>query len=102
MIRRPPRSTLFPYTTLFRSRVVQFGAANDQRVLARSIRVDQHERPETVIGDPLPGQRPARDVPRDDETRVRPGRENGRRHVLTSVTVKSRIPPSPSTKKKIC
>src|SRR5258708_19821458 len=25
MIRRPPRSTLFPYTTLFRSRVVQAG-----------------------------------------------------------------------------
>src|SRR2546425_10985642 len=24
MIRRPPRSTLFPYTTLFRSRVVTF------------------------------------------------------------------------------
>src|SRR3712207_8360300 len=24
MIRRPPRSTLFPYTTLFRSRVVKF------------------------------------------------------------------------------
>src|SRR3712207_8761009 len=24
MIRRPPRSTLFPYTTLFRSRVAQF------------------------------------------------------------------------------
>src|SRR3712207_7835541 len=24
MIRRPPRSTLFPYTTLFRSRFVQF------------------------------------------------------------------------------
>src|SRR3712207_8345658 len=24
MIRRPPRSTLFPYTTLFRSRVVLF------------------------------------------------------------------------------
>src|SRR3712207_8832868 len=23
MIRRPPRSTLFPYTTLFRSRIVQ-------------------------------------------------------------------------------
>src|SRR5690349_23413243 len=23
MIRRPPRSTLFPYTTLFRSRVIQ-------------------------------------------------------------------------------
>src|SRR2546426_8881282 len=25
MIRRPPRSTLFPYTTLFRSRVSVFG-----------------------------------------------------------------------------
>src|SRR5947207_8623648 len=26
MIRRPPRSTLFPYTTLFRSRVLRPGA----------------------------------------------------------------------------
>src|SRR2546429_3563393 len=25
MIRRPPRSTLFPYTTLFRSLLLQFG-----------------------------------------------------------------------------
>src|SRR2546430_11926613 len=29
MIRRPPRSTLFPYTTLFRSRIVLL--VNDQR-----------------------------------------------------------------------
>src|SRR2546429_4840020 len=28
MIRRPPRSTLFPYTTLFRSIVTIFGAAD--------------------------------------------------------------------------
>src|SRR5436305_12886168 len=27
MIPRPPRSTLFPYTTLFRSRLVRFNAA---------------------------------------------------------------------------
>src|SRR2546428_8610854 len=27
MIRRPPRSTLFPYTTLFRSVIVRAGAA---------------------------------------------------------------------------
>src|SRR2546430_13404223 len=27
MIRRPPRSTLFPYTTLFRSRVLQYRRA---------------------------------------------------------------------------
>src|SRR3712207_8871300 len=33
MIRRPPRSTLFPYTTLFRSRVDGGGAA--QRVRRR-------------------------------------------------------------------
>src|SRR2546422_5364613 len=39
MIRRPPRSTLFPYTTLFRSR----SRASDQRVRqvrARSLRRD--------------------------------------------------------------
>src|SRR5688572_32386752 len=35
MIRRPPRSTLFPYTTLFRS-------------LARSQRVGDHRRPRRV------------------------------------------------------
>src|SRR3712207_7766071 len=29
MIRRPPRSTLFPYTTLFRSVTVRFGAPLD-------------------------------------------------------------------------
>src|SRR3712207_8691912 len=33
MIRRPPRSTLFPYTTLFRSNLVRLkpGAASSQR-----------------------------------------------------------------------
>src|SRR2546427_1518322 len=30
MIRRPPRSTLFPYTTLFRSAVQRIGAARHQ------------------------------------------------------------------------
>src|SRR2546427_4533338 len=29
MIRRPPRSTLFPYTTLFRSATTHFWAAGD-------------------------------------------------------------------------
>src|SRR3712207_8295410 len=29
MIRRPPRSTLFPYTTLFRSAVAGVGVAHD-------------------------------------------------------------------------
>jgi len=31
MIRRPPRSTLFPYTTLFRSRIE--GSGNEQKVI---------------------------------------------------------------------
>src|SRR2546428_9200039 len=34
MIRRPPRSTLFPYTTLFRSR---------RRCVVRAVRVGQRE-----------------------------------------------------------
>src|SRR2546425_6556712 len=42
MIRRPPRSTLFPYTTLFRSR--RDGAA-DPRVEARGRHRGRHARP---------------------------------------------------------
>src|SRR5690349_22849789 len=30
MIRRPPRSTLFPYTTLFRSEVIEFLSSHDR------------------------------------------------------------------------
>src|SRR5256885_7296043 len=33
MIRRPPRSTLFPYTTLFRSHVGDFASAVDAYVV---------------------------------------------------------------------
>src|SRR5256885_9914900 len=36
MIRRPPRSTLFPYTTLFRSRVVRGEEQRDRRDLLRA------------------------------------------------------------------
>src|SRR3712207_6953917 len=48
MIRRPPRSTLFPYTTLFRSRAVRFvGDAVGGEVVLR--RADlQHVR--TLVG----------------------------------------------------
>src|SRR5260370_13117103 len=35
MIRRPPRSTLFPYTTLFRSRSVEDLGRSGDRSLAR-------------------------------------------------------------------
>src|SRR5437667_1347700 len=46
MIRRPPRSTLFPYTTLFRSAVVAVGV--------RRAREDDHE----VDGDLALGDAP--------------------------------------------
>src|SRR2546430_10052644 len=36
MIRRPPRSTLFPYTTLFRSNVTLGSAPRSKSVRARS------------------------------------------------------------------
>src|SRR2546430_8202461 len=40
MIRRPPRSTLFPYTTLFRSNVVVELADTPVRPLKRSVGID--------------------------------------------------------------
>src|SRR5687767_15225712 len=46
MIRRPPRSTLFPYTTLFRS-----GPAGHQRPAPAGARA-----PRTALGDPLGGR----------------------------------------------
>src|SRR2546430_9627330 len=39
MIRRPPRSTLFPYTTLFRSRV-DAGVADERVALRAHLRQD--------------------------------------------------------------
>src|SRR5260370_37674040 len=37
MIRRPPRSTLFPYTTLFRSRDAWFGADGGEKAVEVAI-----------------------------------------------------------------
>src|SRR3712207_7789567 len=56
MIRRPPRSTLFPYTTLFRSRAVD----------------EQHvPRPDVPVGVPDPGgdrEQPAAVLGEDDRS----------------------------------
>src|SRR5690348_17421329 len=38
MIRRPPRSTLFPYTTLFRSRCTRIGGLENHRPLEEADR----------------------------------------------------------------
>src|SRR3712207_7203504 len=54
-IRRPPRSTLFPYTTLFRSRVTSPGSARSRRGSAcRSSRF-----PRTCFGSRARGGAPA-------------------------------------------
>src|SRR5437762_9058377 len=37
MIRPPPRSTLFPYTTLFRSEIIGFGPGDLERVAQAEI-----------------------------------------------------------------
>src|SRR5688572_32605812 len=50
MIRRPPRSTLFPYTTLFRSRRRGDGAAEDH-VPAHGADPRGHGRLQHVAGD---------------------------------------------------
>src|SRR5947209_16221171 len=53
MLRRPPRSTLFPYTTLFRSKhfrkdqKIRFSGANDR--LGSTRRVCRHRRPLRLV-----------------------------------------------------
>src|SRR3712207_7676102 len=47
MIRRPPRSTLFPYTTLFRSelqQVLAIGVAVEKGVERRAVHLDRARR----------------------------------------------------------
>src|SRR3712207_8058578 len=52
MIRRPPRSTLFPYTTLFRS--VQDRVHHPRHRLARAA-ADRHEQRVVVVAEALAG-----------------------------------------------
>src|SRR5690348_18093700 len=49
MLRRPPRSTLFPYTTLFRSRDAFVGAERDA-VERLDLRVGERGRPDRGAG----------------------------------------------------
>src|SRR3712207_6997680 len=54
MIRRPPRSTLFPYTTLFRSVGLQHVAVDDDGVLPQRLEVNAGaQRPPDQTGDLL-------------------------------------------------
>src|SRR2546429_4701181 len=56
MIRRPPRSTLFPYTTLFRSRHVledgdEFAVVAEAETAAEALERAEQERPDVVLLD---------------------------------------------------
>src|SRR5258708_23169606 len=79
MIRRPPRSTLFPYTTLFRS--IRIGEERVQREAASG--VDRLFVPQIDL----------------DEIAVEIDLQIGRAHVSTPVTLESRLPSSPWNKK---
>src|SRR2546421_8063691 len=52
MIRRPPRSTLFPYTTLFRSRVVA-GIVREREPYHRRARIEVADRRDDDRSPPL-------------------------------------------------
>src|SRR3712207_8631425 len=55
MIRRPPRSTLFPYTTLFRSEVAHRDAERDLRVVVEEprapLRIHGHDPDRQLVED---------------------------------------------------
>src|SRR3712207_9464132 len=67
MIRRPPRSTLFPYTTLFRSRPRGDGAALQRQRLVRhdEDRVDPH-----LVADAVAGRAGAEGVVEREQPRL--------------------------------
>src|SRR3712207_9071106 len=56
MIRRPPRSTLFPYTTLFRSVVIGEGEKDEAPMLYNGEQVGDGNGPECDVAvDPIDG-----------------------------------------------
>src|SRR3989338_1444002 len=52
MIRRPPRSTLFPYTTLFRSRREELLGQSIERLVPERFREKHRSQCETYFADP--------------------------------------------------
>src|SRR5256885_9203332 len=50
MIRRPPRSTLFPYTTLFRSRAHRARAPKSQNRLPHHLQIEIPAQPRRLHG----------------------------------------------------
>src|SRR2546430_3174867 len=76
MIRRPPRSTLFPYTTLFRSRDL---LAADERRWSRRVRTEC-----VRCGDDLDSLRERRDLKNELQDRRTVGNEDRKSTRLNS------------------
>src|SRR5258708_16891113 len=53
MIRRPPRSTLFPYTTLFRSQFVSTGLSQSVKLIGPGFSADEDVI--QAVGEPMLG-----------------------------------------------
>src|SRR5690348_17678529 len=67
MIRRPPRSTLFPYTTLFRSRTADVVTNTESSRSDRSLAPDEDDGAVVVDGGRHPVDEPLGAVPRSEE-----------------------------------
>src|SRR2546422_4345376 len=69
MIRRPPRSTLFPYTTLFRSHIYsEVGQGTTAKVSLPAVRDRGMSELESVADESLPGGTEAILLVEDDQT----------------------------------
>src|SRR2546425_6063836 len=96
MIRRPPRSTLFPYTTLFRS-VRGRRVGDERREVALPPDLGHDRRDAAPARPPEIGERT---FERFTDRRVARSDEIGRAHVCTPVTSLSRMPAFALKKKK--
>src|SRR5687768_18249700 len=79
MIRRPPRSTLFPYTTLFRSLVCQDGAQQPGKVVGVVLEVGvlDHDHVPGGMDDPGADRGPLAPVLRLDRKSTRLNSSHG-------------------------
>src|SRR2546421_7720321 len=57
MIRRPPRSTLFPYTTLFRSPTMRTGEVIIGNLMADAMRASAHTAAAIINGGSIRGEK---------------------------------------------
>src|SRR5260370_9180174 len=88
MIRRPPRSTLFPYTTLFRSNAGRECFAKEERIFAAHVHPVEHaldaEDPRAALD--IATKLPTRDPVTHQARTFTPASDGTRRELLTCPT----------------